>query len=143
CPMPRSEANERAHSSSASVPFVFAMRPPPGSFKGAHSKPSAECGSAMAKMGEIPDVRGSGGRLSWPRSGNRARMRVRPATTAQKEDPMDKRGQPYSAGDWTVKEGKEAEFIERWSSFTKWSAENAPGAESFLLIQALDNPRHF
>ena len=56
---------------------------------------------------------------------------------------MDKRGQPYSAGDWTVKEGKEAEFIERWSSFTKWSAENAPGAESFLLIQALDNPRHF
>jgi heme-degrading monooxygenase HmoA len=61
----------------------------------------------------------------------------------EKEDPMHKQNQPYSAGDWMVKDGKEAEFIERWSSFTKWSAENAPGAESFLLIQAQDDPRHF
>ena len=56
---------------------------------------------------------------------------------------MDKVGQPYSAGDWTVKAGQEAEFVERWSAFTKWSADNVPGAESFLLIQAQDNPRHF
>ena len=56
---------------------------------------------------------------------------------------MDKVGQPYSAGDWTVKAGQEAEFVERWSAFTKWSADNVPGAESFLLIQSQDNPRHF
>ena len=56
---------------------------------------------------------------------------------------MAKIGQPYTSGNWTVKEGKEEEFISRWTEFTEWSLTNAPGAETFVLIRAASDPRRF
>jgi heme-degrading monooxygenase HmoA len=52
-------------------------------------------------------------------------------------------GQPYSSGSWVVKEGNDAEFVARWTLFTTWSKENAPGAESFYLIQDAQDPRRY
>ena len=52
-------------------------------------------------------------------------------------------GQPYTSGNWVTEAGKEAEFIERWTAFTQWSLENAPGAQEFVLIQDSNDPRHF
>jgi heme-degrading monooxygenase HmoA len=56
---------------------------------------------------------------------------------------MAKIGQPYTSGNWLVKEGNEEEFIRRWTEFTEWSLANAPGADSFLLIRDSTDPRHF
>ena len=56
---------------------------------------------------------------------------------------MPNSDQPYSTGNWTVKAGSEAEFVKQWDAFTKWSAENADGADSFVLIQSTENPRQF
>lgn len=56
---------------------------------------------------------------------------------------MAKIGQPYTSGRWLVKVGNEEDFIERWTAFTEWSLKNAPGAESFVLIQDSGDPRRF
>lgn len=56
---------------------------------------------------------------------------------------MGKIGQPYTSGNWVVMEGKEEEFVARWTEFTEWSLANAPGAEEFLLIRENEDPRHF
>ena len=45
---------------------------------------------------------------------------------------------PYASGRWLVKAGSEDDFIERWTAFTQWSLDNAPGAESFVLIRGSD-----
>ena len=52
-------------------------------------------------------------------------------------------GQPYSSGNWLVKEGSEEDFVSRWTAFVEWSLENAPGFVTGLLIQDSDNPRRF
>ena len=44
-------------------------------------------------------------------------------------------GQPYTCGSWLVRPGCEAEFIARWTEFTTWSRENAPGALMFVLLR--------
>jgi len=56
---------------------------------------------------------------------------------------MAKVGQPYTSGNWIVKEGAEKEFVARWTEFTKWALGNAPGAESFVLIREVADPRRF
>lgn len=56
---------------------------------------------------------------------------------------MAKIGQPYTSGNWMVKEGHEDEFVDRWTEFTEWSLANAPGAENFLLIRDAADPKHF
>jgi heme-degrading monooxygenase HmoA len=56
---------------------------------------------------------------------------------------MAKIGQPYTSGSWRVKEGREEEFIARWTEFTGWSLANSPGAGSFVLIREAADPRHF
>ena len=56
---------------------------------------------------------------------------------------MTKIGQPYSSGNWLVKEGSEEAFVSRWTAFVEWSLKNAPGLESGILIQDSDNPRRF
>jgi heme-degrading monooxygenase HmoA len=56
---------------------------------------------------------------------------------------MTKIGQPYTSGRWLVRAGSEEDFIERWTAFTQWSLNNAPGAESFILIQDTGDPRRF
>ena len=52
-------------------------------------------------------------------------------------------GQPYASGRWLVNSGSEDEFIERWTTFTKWSLDNAPGTESFVLLRDSAEPRRF
>jgi heme-degrading monooxygenase HmoA len=56
---------------------------------------------------------------------------------------MMRTGQSYSSGEWLVREGSEEEFIERWTTFIEWSLNNAPGAESFVLVRSTDEPRRF
>ena len=56
---------------------------------------------------------------------------------------MENTAQSYSSGQWLVREGSEEDFIERWNTFTQWSMNNAPGAESFVLVRSTDNPRRF
>jgi heme-degrading monooxygenase HmoA len=39
--------------------------------------------------------------------------------------------------------GSEEDFIDRWTTFTQWSLNNADGAESFVLIGDTGDPRRF
>ena len=56
---------------------------------------------------------------------------------------METTGQSYSSGEWLVREGSEEEFIEAWTTFVEWSLDNAPGAESFVLVRSMEEPRKF
>src|SRR5205823_6928787 len=61
----------------------------------------------------------------------------------RREGAMGSVGQAYTSGNWTVREGSEDEFIERWTAFVRWAAENASGARSFVLIRDARDARHF
>ncbi len=52
-------------------------------------------------------------------------------------------GQPHASGRWLVNPGSEDEFIERWTTFTQWSLDNAPGTEFFVLLRDTADPRRF
>lgn len=52
-------------------------------------------------------------------------------------------GQPFTSGTWSVIRGKQDEFVARWMEFIEWTHANAPGAESFLLIQSSEEPHRF
>ena len=52
-------------------------------------------------------------------------------------------GQPYASGNWLVQAGREDDFVERWTTFTQWSLDNAPGTESFTLLRDTAQPRRF
>jgi heme-degrading monooxygenase HmoA len=56
---------------------------------------------------------------------------------------MEMTGRFYSSGEWLVQPGSEEEFIERWNTFIEWSLNNAPGAESFVLVRSTEDPRRF
>ena len=56
---------------------------------------------------------------------------------------MEKTAQSYSSGEWSVKAGSEGEFIEKWTTFIEWSLDNAPGAESFVLVRSTEDSRRF
>jgi quinol monooxygenase YgiN len=56
---------------------------------------------------------------------------------------MERTGQSYSSGEWLVREGSEEEFIERWTTFIEWTLKDAPGAESFVLVRSMEDPRKF
>ena len=56
---------------------------------------------------------------------------------------MAKLGQPYTSGRWLVRAGSEDDFIARWTAFTRWSSNNEPEAESFVLIRDTGDPRRF
>lgn len=56
---------------------------------------------------------------------------------------MPKIGQPFTLGEWTVKAGKESEFIEAWNSFAKWTSESQIGAGTGHLLQDSEDSRSF
>jgi|SRR5436190_8533366 len=56
---------------------------------------------------------------------------------------MAKIGQPYTAGNWTVKPGNEDAFVAAWTEFIEWSLKVAPDSGPFYLMQDTTNPRHF
>jgi len=49
----------------------------------------------------------------------------------------------YASGDWTVKAGKEEEFIRAWAEFGEWTKATSPGLEAMVLIRGIEEPRHF
>ena len=56
---------------------------------------------------------------------------------------MEMTGQSYSSGEWSVRAGSEEQFVERWTTFTEWSLDNAPGAVSFVLVRSTEVPSKF
>jgi heme-degrading monooxygenase HmoA len=52
-------------------------------------------------------------------------------------------GKPYTSGRRLVNAGSQDEFIERWTTFTRWSLDNVAGAESFRLLRDTADPRRF
>jgi quinol monooxygenase YgiN len=56
---------------------------------------------------------------------------------------MEMTGHSYSSGEWLVREGSEEEFIQTWTTFVEWSLDSAPGAESFVLVRSMEEPRKF
>jgi heme-degrading monooxygenase HmoA len=49
----------------------------------------------------------------------------------------------YAMGNWSVKEGKEDEFLSRWREFLEWTRGNAAGFQQAFLLRNQDEPRHF
>lgn len=52
-------------------------------------------------------------------------------------------GQPFTQGNWHVKQGQEDEFIGRWTEFVEWAAKNSEGADRFILIRSVGDPGRF
>ena len=49
----------------------------------------------------------------------------------------------YTAGIWTVRQGKEADFITVWEQFARWTAEHQPGAAQAYILQDIAHPQRF
>ena|SRR2546423_9623862 len=56
---------------------------------------------------------------------------------------MTEVGQPFTSGTWQVKTGQEEEFVRRWTAFTQWAQREASGAQGFVLIRQVEDPRRF
>lgn len=53
-----------------------------------------------------------------------------------------KKREIYAMGFWTVKAGKEADFIQAWHTFNEWTMQNLPGIIiGPRLIQHVTEPR--
>jgi heme-degrading monooxygenase HmoA len=51
--------------------------------------------------------------------------------------------QPYTCGIWTVKPGREEEFINGWQELADWTLSEVPGAMWARLLQDRSNPSRF
>lgn len=51
--------------------------------------------------------------------------------------------EPFASGDWHVTEGKEEEFVERWTAWLLWTRETQPSLVEVSLIQDQGDARHF
>jgi len=49
----------------------------------------------------------------------------------------------YASGNWLVTEGKEDEFIARWTEFLGWARADVPGLVNARLIRDVEDARHF
>lgn len=49
----------------------------------------------------------------------------------------------FSIGAWTIKPGRENEFISAWNDFAQWTTELTSGASQGTLVQDIDEPRLF
>lgn len=49
----------------------------------------------------------------------------------------------YTLGIWTARAGREAEFIEEWTSFANWTSKNMPGCEKAFLLRDVKNDSRF
>lgn len=56
---------------------------------------------------------------------------------------MNVNKQLFTAGFWTVRPGKEAEFIRAWDDFAHWTSRTLPGAGDAYLLQDVDKPNRF
>ncbi len=56
---------------------------------------------------------------------------------------MSSNNHPYTVGLWTVKPGKEEEFIAEWETFARWTSRYQPGAQTGYLLQDAAHPEQF
>jgi heme-degrading monooxygenase HmoA len=49
----------------------------------------------------------------------------------------------YASGNWLIKQGKEAEFVQKWRNWLEWSRDHAHGLKSAKLMRSADDPRRF
>jgi heme-degrading monooxygenase HmoA len=49
----------------------------------------------------------------------------------------------YSIAVWTIKPGREAEFVSAWQDFAAWSSDIGAGALEGTLVQDAEEPRRF
>ena len=49
----------------------------------------------------------------------------------------------YTCGTWTVKRGREDDFVAAWEEFAQWSSRNIAGARWATLLQDDENPSRF
>jgi heme-degrading monooxygenase HmoA len=49
----------------------------------------------------------------------------------------------FSTTNWQVKEGKQEEFIKRWTNFLNWTRETQDGLEAAQLVVDVEDPRRF
>jgi heme-degrading monooxygenase HmoA len=52
-------------------------------------------------------------------------------------------GTYFSTTHWHLKDGKQEEFIERWTIFLNWTRETQDGLEAARLVADEEDPRHF
>lgn len=52
-------------------------------------------------------------------------------------------GDHYASGNWHVSDGKEEEFVERWTEFLRWTRETQEAFGTASLIRDEKDPRHF
>ena len=49
----------------------------------------------------------------------------------------------YASGVWQVKEGKDEEFVKRWTEFLQWSRENFPAMVEANLLRDRNTAGHY
>jgi heme-degrading monooxygenase HmoA len=49
----------------------------------------------------------------------------------------------FASGNWLVSEGKEDEFVSRWTDFIEWTRANADGFRRANLLRSAKEPRRF
>ena len=52
-------------------------------------------------------------------------------------------GQPYTHGVWTVKPGREEEFVAAWAELAEWTAREVPGSSWAKLMRDAAAPNQF
>jgi heme-degrading monooxygenase HmoA len=53
------------------------------------------------------------------------------------------KGKYYSIGAWTIKPGRENEFVSTWNDFAQWTTELTAGESMGTLVQDVEEPRLF
>jgi len=49
----------------------------------------------------------------------------------------------YASGVWQVKDGKDEEFVKRWTEFLQWSRENFPAMVGAKLLRDRNTAGHY
>jgi heme-degrading monooxygenase HmoA len=49
----------------------------------------------------------------------------------------------WASGQWQVREGREHEFVERWTEWLSWTSENIPGFRSGRLLRSDEDPLQY
>src|SRR5215203_858279 len=52
-------------------------------------------------------------------------------------------GRPYTSGIWTVKPGREEDFVARWRELAEWASVEFPGAGRPTLLRDMDQSHRF
>jgi heme-degrading monooxygenase HmoA len=63
--------------------------------------------------------------------------------TAKAPGSMEDMGRPYTSGVWTVKPGREEDFVARWGELAEWASTEFPSAGQPTLLRDMDEPRRF